>query len=190
MKSSPALFTQVKHALPLALVGGLVLLGTSPGGHDAALAAPVFVVEESAVTCFEVIGPAPELREMARRTAKSDPGRMSAFVVRVDASVVADIKAAFDDVSDSPHEGFEQTRAGSIEFASTAPDADVRSGATTQVLPRYGYLMFTMADGVVDHIRSQRPRCGARQRFDKAPFATLPRNVRGTLRGMLDQERR
>tara|TARA_R110002110_G_scaffold415612_2_gene651593 strand:- start:59851 stop:60357 length:507 start_codon:yes stop_codon:yes gene_type:complete len=168
----------------------LVLLGALPGGHHVAQAASEFVVEESAVTCFEVIGPAPELREMARRTAKADPGRMSAFVVRVDASVVADIKATFDDVSDSPHEGFEQTRTGTIEFASLAPDADVRSGATTQVLPRDGFLMFTMADGVVDHIRDQRPRCGARQYFDKAPFATLHRNVRSTLRGMLDQERR
>lgn len=184
------MFIRLRYAPPLALAVGLLLLGTLPGGHGAAQAAPAFVVEESAVTCFEVIGPAPELREMARRMAKTDPGKMSAFVVRVDGPVVADIKATFDNVSASPHAGFEQTRAGSIQFASTAPDADVRSGATTQVLPRYRYLMFTMADGVVDHIRDQRPRCGARQRFDKAPFATMHRNIRSTLRGMLDQERR
>jgi hypothetical protein len=190
MKSSPALFIRLRHTPPLGLAVGLLLAGALPGGHGAAQAGPAFVVEESAVTCFEVIGPAPELREMARRTAKADPGRMSAFVVRVGDNVAADIKAAFDDISASPHEGFDQTRAGGVEFASTAPEGDVRSGATTQVLPRYGYLMFTMADGVVDHIRSQRPRCSARQRFDKAPFVTLHRNVRGTLRGMLDQERR
>lgn len=171
----------------LVLLGGLFGAGLSAGG--VAQAAPEFVVEESAVICFEVIGAAPELREMARRTAKTDPGRMSAFVVRVGDNVVADIEAAFDDVSPSPHDGFDHSRAGKIAFASTAPGADIESGATTQILPRDGYIMFTMADGVVDHIRTQRPRCGARQNFDKAPFATMHRNIRSTLRGMLDQER-
>ena len=169
-------------------VGATVLLGLSFGGP--AHAAPEFVVEESAVQCFEVIGAAPELREMAKRTAKGDPGRMSAFVVRVGDNVAADIEATFGDVSASPHDGFDQTRAGKIAFASAAPEADIESGATTQILPREGYIMFTMADGVVDHIRSQRPRCGARQSFDKAPFVKMHRNIRGTLRGMLDQERR
>ena len=188
MRNSRVSSMRAKCLPRFACVGALVLLGVSPGGH--AQAAPEFVVEESAVTCFEVIGAAPELREMARRTTKTDPGKMSAFVVRVENNVAADIKATFDDVSASPHDGFDQTRAGVIEFASTAPGADIRSGATTQVLPRYGYLMFTMANGVVDHIRNQRSRCVARQRFDKAPFVAMHRNVRGTLRGMLDQERR
>jgi hypothetical protein len=188
MKSSRASYMQAKCLRLLAPIGATFLLGLSFSGP--AHAAPEFYVEESAVQCFEVIGAAPELREMARRTAKADPGRMSAFVVRVGDNVAADIKAAFDDVAPSPHDGFDQTRAGKIAFASTAPDTDIKSGSTTQILPRNGYLMFTMAEGVVDHIRSQRPRCGARQSFDKAPFATLHRNVRGTLRGMLDQERR
>ncbi len=179
---------RARGLLRLVLFGALAILSISPAIE--AQAAPEFVVEESAAACFEVIGAAPELREMARRTTKTDPGRMSAFVVRVGDNVVADIKAAFDDVSPSPHDGFDQTRAGKIAFASTSPEADIRSGATTQVLPRDGYLMFTMADGVADHIRSQRPRCSARQRFDKAPFVTMHRNIRGTLRGMLDQERR
>ncbi|MDA0785716.1 MAG: hypothetical protein O3B37_05435, partial [Proteobacteria bacterium] len=168
--------------------GALAVAGLLAGG--AAQAAPEFVVEESAVICFDVIGAAPELREMSRRTAKTDPGRMSAFVVWIGDNVVADIKAAFDDVSPSPHDGFDHSRAGKIAFASTAPEADIRSGATTQILPRDGYLMFTMADGVVDHIRGQRPRCGARQNFDMAPFVTMHRNIRSTLRGMLDQEQR
>ncbi len=171
-----------------ALVGATVLLGLSFGGP--AHAAPEYHVEESAVQCFEVIGPAPELREMAKRRANADPGRMSAFVVRVGDNVAADIKAAFDDVVPSPHDGFDQTRTGIIEFVSTASGVDVRAGATTQVVPRDGYLMFTMADGVVDQIRSQRPRCGARQNFDKAPFVKMHRNIRGTLRGMLDQQQR
>lgn len=179
---------RVRRLRGLAPVGAAVLLGVSFGG--VAQAAPEFFVEESTVQCFEVIGAAPELREMAKRRAKADPGRMSAFVVRVGDNVVADIKAEFDDVVSSPHDGFEQTRVGAIEFVSTASGVDVRAGATTQVVPRDGYLMFTMADGVVEHIRSQRPRCGARQSFDKAPFAKMHRNIRGTLRGMLDQERR
>ncbi|MBT5359752.1 MAG: hypothetical protein HOL07_15530 [Rhodospirillaceae bacterium] len=174
--------------LRFACVGALFVLGVLSGGT--AHAAPEFYVEESAVQCFDVIGAAPELREMARRTAKTDPGKMSAFVVRVGDTVVADIRAAFDDISASTHDGFDQTRGGAIAFASTAPGVDVEAGATTKILPRDGYLMFTMADGVVDHIRSQRPRCGARQSFDKAPFVTMHRNIRGTLRGMLDQERR
>jgi hypothetical protein len=179
---------QARCLLRFARLCALVLLGVSPGGP--AHAASEFYVEESAIECFDVIGAAPELREMARRTAKTDPGKMSAFVVRVGDNVVADIKAAFNDISASTHDGFDQTRAGGIEFVSTANGVDVEAGATTKVLPRDGYLMFTMADGVVDHIRSQRPRCGARRSFDKAPFVTMHRNIRGTLRGMLDQERR
>jgi hypothetical protein len=174
--------------LRFACVGAFVLLGVSSGGQ--AQAASEFFVEESTVQCFDVIGAAPELREMARRTAKTDPGKMSAFVIRVGDSVVADIEAAFNDVSVSTHDGFDQTRSGKIVFISTAPGVDVQAGATTKILPRDGFLMFTMANGAVDHIRAQRPRCGARQSFDKAPFVTMHRNIRGTLRGMLDQERR
>lgn len=174
------------------ILAGLPALVISLGGvaHAQSAARDVYIVDLSAVECFEVIGAAPELREMAKRRAKADPGRMSAFVVRVGGNVAADIEATFDDISESPHDGFDQTRAGKIVFASTAPGADIESGATTQVMPRDGYLMFTMADGVVDHIRGQRPRCGARQSFDKAAFAKMHRNIRGTLRGMLDQERR
>jgi len=47
-----------------------------------------------------------------------------------------------------------------------------------------------MSEAVVEHLLTQRSRCGARENFDKAPFERLHRGVRATLRGMLDQERR
>jgi len=161
----------------------LVVIALWTGSQDVR-AQNVFTIDESAIECIQVIGPAPELREMSRRVAKKDPGRMVGFVVKLSEKANRHALDAFGDVTDSPYEGFRQSRGGAIRLDLSAP------GATTPTLPRDRFLLFTMSETVADYISGQRSRCGSRTRFDKAPFEQLLRGNRETLRGMLDQERR
>ena len=152
----------------------------------------VFTIDESAIECIRVLGPAPELREMSRRVAKKDPGRMVGFVVKLSESANRHALDSFGDVADSPYEGFQQSRRGVIRLDLSAASKEFRNtpGATTPTLPRDRFLLFTMSETIANYILSQRSRCGSRTRFDKAPFEQLLRGNRSTLRGMLDQERR
>jgi hypothetical protein len=149
----------------------------------------VFTLSETAVECLEPLGAAPELRELARRTGGTDPGPMRAFMVGVSAATADTIRAAFDDLATGRHEGFEQTRGGRVRLDVFADGLDTEAGGVTTAMPRDGYLMFTMVEGVVDHLLAGRPRCGARRSLDKAPFRALLRSQRETMRAMLDQER-
>lgn len=169
-------------------LAALALLGWP---HDV-LAQSELTVEESAIECIRVIGPAPELREMSRRVAKTDPGRMVGFVVKLSAKASRRALEAFSDVTESPYEGFQQSRNGVIRLKLSFAGDELRHapGATTPILPRDRFVMFTMPETVAAHIANQRSKCGSRTRFDKAPFDQLLRGNRETLRGMLDQERR
>ncbi len=44
-----------------------------------------------------------------------------------------------------------------------------------------------MPESIVADLAAERPRCGARIRFDRKPFEAMHRRVRDTLRQMLDQ---
>ncbi|MDE0780060.1 MAG: hypothetical protein OSB67_04835 [Alphaproteobacteria bacterium] len=169
-------------------LAALSLFGWS---HDV-LARTEFTVEESAIECIRVIGPVPELREMSRRVEKMDPGRMVGFVVKLSTKANRRALEAFADVTDSPHEGFQQSRNGVIRLDLSSAGGEFRdaSGAKTPTLPRDRFVLFIMSETVAAHIATQRSKCGSRMRFDKAPFEQLLRGNRETLRGMLDQERR
>ena len=177
---------------PSWMVAVIATFGLLMGARSEAHAQQVFVIEESAIECVLAIGPAPELREMSRRIARQDPGRMVGFVVKLSANTSRELLASFTNVQDSKHKGFKQSRSGSIRLELTSASDALRDGpgATTQTLPRERFMMFTMSEAVVEHLLTQRSRCGARENFDKAPFERLHRGVRATLRGMLDQERR
>ena len=169
----------------------LVVMALWTGSQDVR-AQNVFTIDESAIECIQVIGPAPELREMSRRVAKKDPGRMVGFVVKLSEKANRHALDAFGDVTDSPYEGFRQSRGGVIrlDWSAAGDEFHDAPGATTPTLPRDRFLLFTMSETVADYISGQRSRCGSRTRFDKAPFEQLLRGNRETLRGMLDQERR
>ncbi|MBS28033.1 MAG: hypothetical protein CL566_03780 [Alphaproteobacteria bacterium] len=165
----------------------VALGGIPPGGaaHAQAAARPAYDLGLAAVECFEVIGKAPEHREIVRRRSGDDPGPTRAFLVRISDSTVADIRATYTDIEPSPHPGFEHFLSSSIRL-DVSEDADT---SMTQILPRDGYVMFTMSQDVVEEISRLRPRCGARQHIDRQPFEEMHRRVRGTLRQMLDQNR-
>ncbi|MBT5572399.1 MAG: hypothetical protein HOJ90_14370 [Alphaproteobacteria bacterium] len=169
-----------------------LILATLFGWSHAASAQNEFVVEESAIECIRVIGPAPELREMSRRVAKRDPGPMVGFVVKLSERANRRALDAFGDVTDSPYDGFQQSRGGVVRLDLSAAGDEFRdtTGGTTPTLPRDRFVLFTMSESVAKYIESQRSRCGSRLRFDTAPFEQLLRGNRETLRGMLDQERR
>ncbi len=143
----------------------------------------VYTVDLGAVECIEVIGKAPEHREVMIRRSGDDPGPAQAFLVRIRDSTAADIRATYSDIEESPHPGFEHFRASVIRLDVEGDDA----GSQTQILPRDRYLMFTMSQKVVAEIARERPRCGSRLRVDKQPFEAMHRRVRDTLRQMLDQ---
>ncbi|MEP4378555.1 MAG: hypothetical protein ABJ215_10530 [Alphaproteobacteria bacterium] len=143
----------------------------------------VYTLDMAAVECFDVIGKAPEHREVMQRRNGADPGPAQAFLVKIRDTTVADIRATLRDIEPSPHPGFEHFRSSAIRLDIGDDDA----GSMTQVLPRDRFVMFTMAESVVAEIERQRPRCGARLRFDRKPFEAMHRRVRDTLRQMLDQ---
>lgn len=173
-------------ALLIAL-GGIAWGEISPGGaaHAQGAARPAYNLDLAAVECFEVIGKAPEHREIVRRRSGDDPGPARAFLVKIGDATVEDIRATYTDIEPSPHPGFEHFRSSSIRL-DVGDDADT---SMTQILPRDGYVMFTMPQDVVEEISRQRPRCGARLHIDREPFEAMHRRVRGTLRQMLDQGR-
>jgi len=154
----------------------LVVMALWTGSQDVR-AQNVFTIDESAIECIQVIGPAPELREMSRRVAKKDPGRMVGFVVKLSEKANRHALDAFGDVI-------------RLDLSAAGDEFHDAPGATTPTLPRDRFLLFTMSETVADYISGQRSRCGSRTRFDKAPFEQLLRGNRETLRGMLDQERR
>lgn len=143
----------------------------------------VYTIDMSAVECFEVIGKAPEHREVMMRRSGEDPGPAQAFLVRIRDTIAADIRASFSDIEESPHPGFEHFRASAIRLDLGGDDRD----SMTQILPRDRYLMFTMPESLVAEIGAERPRCSSRLRVDRQPFETMHRRVRDTLRQMLDQ---
>ena len=143
----------------------------------------VYTIDLSAVECFEVIGRAPEHREVMLRRSEVDPGPAQAFIVRIPDRVVGDIRATHTDIEESPHPGFEHFRWSAIRFGFGGDDP----GAQTQILPRDRFVMFTMPESIVADLAAERPRCGARIRFDRKPFEAMHRRVRDTLRQMLDQ---
>lgn len=143
----------------------------------------VYTIDLSLVECFEVIGKAPEHREIMRRQREADPGPATAFIVRIRDTVAADIRATYVDIEESPHPGFEHLRSSAIRFGFGGDDP----GSMTQILPRDRFVMFTMSSRVITDLKRERPRCSARQRFDRKPFEMLHRRVRDTLRQMLDQ---
>lgn len=143
----------------------------------------VYTIDLSAVECFEVIGRAPEHREVMLRRSEVDPGPAQAFIVRIPDRVVGDIRATYTDIEESPHPGFEHFRSSAIRFGFGGDDP----GAQTQILPRDRFVMFTMPESIVADLAAERPRCGARIRFDRKPFEAMHRRVRDTLRQMLDQ---
>jgi len=167
------------------ILAGLPALLVAPGGLAHAQGTPrdVYTVDLAAVECFEVIGKAPEHREVMRRRGGDDPGPAQAFIVRIRDSTAADIRATYTDIEESPHPGFEHFRASAIRLDAGSDDA----GSLTQILPRNRFLMFTMPQSVVAEIGELRPRCGSRLRVDRKPFEAMHRRVRDTLRQMLDQ---
>ena len=167
------------------ILAGLPALLISLGGLAHAQSTPrnVYTIDLAAVECFELIGKAPEHREVMMRRADTDPGPAVAFLVRIGDSTVADIRASFSDVEESPHPGFEHFRASAIRLDLGGDDRD----SMTQILPRDRYLMFTMPESLVTEIGAERPRCSSRLRVDRQPFETMHRRVRDTLRQMLDQ---
>lgn len=169
------------------LAGVSVLLISLGVGRDMAHAQPraVYILDLAAVECFEVIGRAPEHREIMRRRGEGDTGPAQAFLVRVSDSTVADIRASFSDIEESPHPGFEHFRTSAIRLDVGDDD----SGSMTQILPRDRFLMFTMPESVVAEIANERPQCGSRLHVDRKPFEMMHRRVRDTLRQMLDQQR-
>lgn len=146
----------------------------------------VYTIDLSAVECFEVIGRAPEHREVMRRHDEIDRGPAQAFVVRIPDRVVADIRATYTDIEPAAHPGFEHFRSSAIRFGFGDDDP----GGFTQILPRDRFVMFTMGEDIVADLAQERPRCGSRIRFDRKPFEAMYRRVRDTLRQMLDQQPR
>ena len=167
------------------ILAGLPALLVVTGNVAHAQSAPrdVYTVDLSAVECFEVIGKAPEHREVMIRRSGDDPGPAQAFLVRIRDTTAADIRATYTDIEESPHPGFEHFRASAIRLDVGGDDA----GSMTQILPRDRFLMFTMPESVVAEIANERPRCGSRLRVDRKPFEMMHRRVRDTLRQMLDQ---
>lgn len=167
------------------ILAGLSALLIVMAGMAHAQSAPrdVYTVDLAAVECFEVIGRAPEHREVMMRRSGEDPGPAQAFLIRIRDTTVADIRASFSDIEPSPHPGFEHFRASAIRLDVGRDDA----GSMTQILPRDRFLMFTMPESVVAEIGKERPRCGSRLRVDLKPFEAMHRRVRDTLRQMLDQ---
>jgi len=173
-----------RHLILAGLSALLVSLGgLAPDAHAQTPPRDVYTVDLAAVECFEVIGRAPEHREVVMRRSDTDPGPAQAFLVRIRDTTAADIRASFRDIEPSPHPGFEHFRASAIRLDVGGDDA----GSMTQILPRDRYLMFTMPESVVAEIAEVRPRCGSRLRVDRTPFETMHRRVRDTLRQMLDQ---
>lgn len=170
---------RLKHILP----GLPALLVAMAAAAHAQASRDVYILDLASVECFEVIGKAPEHREVMRRRGEADPGPAQAFIVRIRASVADDIRATYTDIEPSPHPGFEHFRSSAIRFDFGGDDP----GAMTQILPRDRFVMFTMGEDVVADLARERPRCGARLRFDRKPFEMLHRRVRDTLRQMLDQ---
>ena len=58
----------------------------------------VYTIDLSAVECFEVIGRAPEHREVMLRRSEVDPGPAQAFIIRIPDRVVCDILATYPDL--------------------------------------------------------------------------------------------
>ncbi|MBN43600.1 MAG: hypothetical protein CL573_08965 [Alphaproteobacteria bacterium] len=151
--------------------------------HAQAIPRDVYLIDMAAVECFEVIGKAPEHREIMRRRGGEDLGPAKTFIVRIRDTIAEDIRATYSDVEDSPHPGFEHFRSSAIRFDFGGDDP----GSMTQILPRDRFIMFSMSEGVIAELARERPRCGARHRFDRKPFEALYWRVRDTLRQMLDQ---
>jgi len=179
------LFGDLHEAAKANVMWGLMFVGVSLAGAAHAQTTPrnVYTIDLAAVECFEVIGKAPEHREVMRRRGGDDPGPAQAFIVRIRDTIAADIRATYTDIEESPHPGFEHFRSSAIRFDFGGDDP----GSMTQILPRDRFVMFTMSEDVVSDLARERPRCAARQRFDRKPFEALHRRVRDTLRQMLDQ---